>query len=64
MHIPCVEKIFNSLPNCSRFHREAREDITINGIFIPKGIDVTVPICGLHRNPKYWPDPEKFDPDR
>lgn len=48
----------------SRFHREAREDITINGIFIPKGIDVSVPICGLHRNPKYWPDPEKFDPDR
>ena len=48
----------------SRFNRVAREDIIINGIFIPKGTDVTVPVCGLHRNPKYWPDPEKFDPDR
>ena len=59
-----VWKVFKYLPNYYRLSRVPRENITINGVFIPKGTDVSVPICGLHRNPKYWPDPEKFDPDR
>jgi hypothetical protein len=48
----------------ARFVREARNDITMNSWFIPKGTDVTVSIYTLHRNPEYWPDPEKFDPER
>lgn len=47
-----------------RFNRECREDIKIKNVFIPKGTDVSVPVYALHRNPKYWPDPETFDPDR
>jgi len=48
----------------ARFVREARNDITMNSWFIPKGTDVIVSIYTLHRNPEYWPDPEKFDPER
>ena len=36
----------------------------INGVTIPKGADVVVPMCILHNNPEYWPDPDKFDPER
>lgn len=48
----------------NRFGREGKQDITVKGVYIPKDIDVSVPIYALHRNPLYWPDPEKFDPDR
>lgn len=31
---------------------------------IPKGTAFWLPICGLHYDPHYFPDPEKFDPER
>lgn len=31
---------------------------------LEKGTGIWVPIFGLHRDPEYFPDPERFDPDR
>ncbi|XP_069699312.1 cytochrome P450 6j1-like [Periplaneta americana] len=31
---------------------------------LPKGTTVYVPLFAYHKNPEYFPDPEKFDPDR
>lgn len=31
---------------------------------IEKGSIILVPIYGMHRDPKYYSDPEKFDPER
>lgn len=33
-------------------------------VVIEKGCRVIIPSYGLHHDPKYYPDPFKFDPDR
>ncbi|XP_061399994.1 probable cytochrome P450 6t3 [Musca vetustissima] len=33
-------------------------------IFVPHGMPVYVSILGLHRDPKYWPEPDHFNPER
>jgi Cytochrome P450 len=47
-----------------RTDRVASEDITINGLFIPKGMVVGIPIYAVQNDPEYWPEPEKFIPER
>lgn len=47
-----------------RVDRIASEDITVSGLTIPKGHAVGILIYALHHDPQYWPEPDKFDPDR
>ena len=36
----------------------------IGGYRIPKDMEINFAIYAMHRDPKQWPDPEKFDPER
>ena len=49
---------------CCRTSRFAQKTIEINGVTIPKGVTVQLPIKLIHDNPEIWPEPEKFDPER
>ena len=44
--------------------REALEDIEIDGYTIPKGGNIFVAPYAVHRNPIYFADPMRFDPER
>jgi cytochrome P450 len=44
--------------------RHALCDVNINGYFIPKGSYIHVSPFLMHRHPLYFPDPERFEPER
>jgi cytochrome P450 len=44
--------------------RQAAQSHQLCGVDVPKGAIVLMPLFLLHRNPKYWPSPDVFDPTR
>ncbi len=44
--------------------RQAVRDTEILGYHVPAGTMVTVSPYHTHHMPEYWPDPERFDPER
>ncbi len=44
--------------------REAGEDVVIGGYHVPKGAQLLLSQWVVHRDPRWFPNPEAFDPDR
>ena len=44
--------------------RRAREDVELGGVRIPAGTEVAVSQHTVHRDPRWFPEPDRFDPDR
>jgi cytochrome P450 len=59
-----VREAMRLYPPAPGFTREPIEDVTIGGYEVPKGSLVTVITYALHRDPRFFPDPESFDPER
>lgn len=51
-------------PPAWKFERMAIEDDVVGGVRVPKKTWIGVVTHALHRHPRYWRDPERFDPDR
>ncbi|CAH0553140.1 unnamed protein product [Brassicogethes aeneus] len=47
------------LRKCTKTYRVPDSDV-----WIEKDLSVLIPAYGLHRDPEYFPEPDKFDPDR
>ena len=64
-YLDCVIKESQRLcPAAPQVNRECCKDYDINGIHIPAGTEIVIPIYVLHHDPDAWQDPEKFDPER
>ncbi|XP_077893433.1 cytochrome P450 3A9-like isoform X1 [Ictidomys tridecemlineatus] len=59
-----VNETLRLYPIAERTSRVCKKDVELNGVHIPKGTNVAIPIYSLHQNPTYWPEPEKFYPER
>ncbi|KAH7949907.1 hypothetical protein HPB49_016647 [Dermacentor silvarum] len=50
--------------SCSFTTRMAVNDFEYNGIKYKAGTSIISPTIQIHMDPRIWPEPEKFDPDR
>ncbi|WMJ74179.1 cytochrome P450 [Cytophagaceae bacterium ABcell3] len=60
----CMNESLRIFPPAWFLGREALEDDTIDGYKIPKGAQLYIPVHGLHVNPAWWSQPDKFIPER
>ena len=73
MDIPYMDQFINEVlrfyPPAIRNDRKVTDDVTLvledgRKIILKKGMVVTVPTYVIHHLDEYYPEPEKFDPDR
>lgn len=60
----CIKEALRLYPSVPFFGRCLTEDADFGDYHAPKGSTGLVVTMLLHKDPKYFPDPEKFDPDR
>ncbi|XP_075979946.1 cytochrome P450 6B2-like [Anticarsia gemmatalis] len=61
----CTDETMRLYPVLGVIPREQMEDYTFpNGVKIEKGMRVHLPVYYLHHNPKHFPNPEEFRPER
>lgn len=59
-----IKESLRLYPPAWGYSREALEDVRIGDVVIPKGSSAQIFTYGLHHNPKYWDNPEQFQPER
>lgn len=60
-----IKETLRLRPPAAFIQRKLSEDVQIDSQYcLPKGCEVCIEISILHRDPRYFPDPERFDPNR
>jgi cytochrome P450 len=59
-----IKEVMRFYPTVTDLNREAVEDCQVGGYSIPKGTTIIVSQWVMHRDPRYFPNPEVFNPDR
>ncbi|XP_059172521.1 cytochrome P450 4V2-like [Physella acuta] len=60
----CIKEALRLFPSVPVFARHIGEDRQIGDYTIPKNTTCVVVTIAIHRNPKIYPDPEQFKPER
>ena len=60
----CIKETLRLYPSIANIARHLTQNVEINGFTLPKGTSVILDFYSLHRDTRYFPKPEVFDPDR
>ncbi|KAB0791091.1 hypothetical protein PPYR_02891 [Photinus pyralis] len=66
-YMSCViNEVLRKYPPVPTLNRRCVSEYALPDTNIPirKGLDIVIPLIGMQRDPDYFPDPEKFDPER
>ncbi|RDD38954.1 Cytochrome P450 3A24 [Trichoplax sp. H2] len=59
-----VSEVLRLYPSFPEISRDVEQDVTIAGVKLCKGDAIKIPVYGIHRDSEFWPNPEKFLPER
>lgn len=60
-----IKETLRIYPSVAFIQRKLSEVVQLDSQYrLPTGCEVSVDIALLHRDPRYFPEPERFDPDR
>ncbi|KAK4881330.1 hypothetical protein RN001_004649 [Aquatica leii] len=61
-----ISETLRKYPPAPVYARKSTENypIPFTNMVIEKDSPILLPIWGLHRDPEFWPNPDKFDPER
>ncbi|XP_026824662.1 cytochrome P450 4C1-like [Ooceraea biroi] len=59
-----IKETLRLYPSVPVISRTLTENVKIGDYMLPQNIEVVLSLIVIHRNPEFWPDPTKFDPDR
>ncbi|XP_026223406.1 cytochrome P450 3A40-like [Anabas testudineus] len=59
-----VNESLRLYPIPNRLERMSKTSVEVNGVTIPKGTVIMIPVYTLHHDPTLWPEPEAFKPER
>jgi len=59
-----VAETLRLYPPTTAVNRQTTEPVTLGGYDLPEGTQLMLPQWVLHRDGRFWDEPERFDPDR
>ncbi len=67
-HLPYTRAVFDEAlrlyPPAVAVQRKTTHPVTIRGLTLPADAIILIGVYNLHRHPDFWPDPERFLPER
>ncbi|KAM7298926.1 cytochrome P450 3A9 [Ixodes scapularis] len=60
----CAKEAMRMYPAAMFLMRTCTQETTLAGINFKPGMNVDIPIAGIHYDPEFYPDPESFKPER